>query len=75
MLRGMTLYAGQGFIFGESMGGVAFYAIGARMESLIAVGLGMAGAAGIEAGCLLILGMGIMAANASLMLGVWMGGL
>lgn len=45
------------------------------MKSLIAVGLGMAGAAGIEAGCLLILGMGIMAANASLMLGVWMGGL
>lgn len=45
------------------------------MKSLIAVGLGMARTAGIEAGCLLILGMGIMAANASLMLGVGVGGL
>lgn len=57
------------------MGGVAFYAIGARMKSLIAVGLGMARATGIEAGRLLVLGVGIMAANASLVLWVWMGGL
>lgn len=71
---GVALDTGGGFVFGECVRGVAFCAFGARMEGFIAVGLGMAGTASLNKGCLGFLGMGIVAAGATLMFGIGMGG-
>lgn len=69
---GVALDAGGGFVFGEGVRGVAFCAFGASMEGFVAVGLGMAGTASLCNGCLGFLGMGIVAARATLMFGIGM---